>query len=697
MVRNSLFRRQVSWASAKGAGLRLEFLEDRTLLASVGVYDLQDPNQLSINPAILANPNVDGIALRAFWNNLEPADGVYDWSYLDQPLDQAVAAGKMVTLSTSAGIRTPDWVYAEGAAPFHYMDSSGTPQVIPIPWDSVYLARWEDFVRAFGTHYSANPAVVQVKLTGLNRDTNEVLLPRTTADTTNWQSVGYTSTRLDDAWKEIVETFAQAFPHQQLAIIIVPNGLPDIDDQGRIVSGAGEALIETLIHQGIDRYGAPVWVVQNSGLSDFYVSHEVQDVAGEVDTGYEMLWLVTNDAMYRMNNGVPIDWFQELQTAVVNGIAAGARYLDIYREDVVNPALQDVIASAHNELTNVCPCVPAGPVDALATARGSKVQLTWISHSVDEDGFAVERSDNTPDNYRVIATVTAPSFEDTRLPPGRYYYRVQAFNSQGDSPYSNMTHAVIGPASPFTDYSAGFPDPSDLQLNNGTAIIDTRLRLTDGGTNEARTAWTTSKVGVLSFSTSFILEDQNVQGSADGVTFAIQDKDPEQVGTYGGSLGYGGIGQSVAVMFNLYSGGSHQSTTLVLTDGNTDMTGAIDMGPSGIALGSNHPLLIHLEYDVTQFTPERDGFRYRERGLLPAGLHQPEHSADCGGRDRLRGLYRRDGGRNLHSGYCELVRSLFETASAGQSFQPQRLPPGDRGPAHLRDGHGPRCLQRHQG
>jgi hypothetical protein len=596
---NRLFRRQAPWVSVKGARLQIECLEDRTLLSSVGVYDLQDPNQLSINPAILANPNVDGIALRALWNNLEPADGVYDWSYFDKPLGQAVAAGKMVTLSTTAGIRTPDWVYAEGAAPFHYVDSSGTPQVIPIPWDPVYVAKWQDFVRAFGDRYASNPAVVQVKLTGLNRETNEVLLPRTTADTAHWQSVGYTSTRLDDAWQAIVETFAQAFPRQQLAIIIVPNGLPDIDSQGHIVSGAGEALIETLIHQGIDQYGGPVWVVQNSGLSDFYVSREVTDVADAVDTGYEMLWLVTNDTMYRMNNGVPIDWFTELQTAVVNGVAAKARYLDIYRQDIVNPALQDVITWAHNELTNACPCLPAGPVNAIATVSRSNVNLTWMSHSVDEDGFTVERSDNSTDQFRVIATVTSPSFTDTRVPPGSYYYRVQAFNSQGNSPYSNSTNAIIGHTSRFRDYSTGFSDTSDLQLNNGAGVFDTRLRLTDGSGSEARTAWTMTKVGVLGFSTSFILQDQ---GSADGITFAIQNEDPAAVGGYGGSLGYGGIGQSVAVMFNLYSGGTHQSTTLVLTDGNTDMTGAIDMGPSGIALGSNHPLFIHLEYAVAQLT-----------------------------------------------------------------------------------------------
>src|SRR5260370_15988267 len=39
-----------------------------------------------------------------------------------------------------------------------------------------------------------------------------------------------------------------------------------------------EALVRGLISQGIARYGAPQFVVQNSGLSDFYVSSEVLNV-----------------------------------------------------------------------------------------------------------------------------------------------------------------------------------------------------------------------------------------------------------------------------------------------------------------------------------------------------------------------------------------------------------------------------------
>jgi hypothetical protein len=91
-----------------------------------------------------------------------------------------------------------------------------------------------------------------------------------------------------------------------------------------------------------------------------------------VDTGYQMLWRVTDDPTYRMNQGVPVDPVTALQTAVDNGAAAGARYLEIYYADIVNPDLQDVIASAHDRLTNPGPrAASLGMTAAPAEAPGA--------------------------------------------------------------------------------------------------------------------------------------------------------------------------------------------------------------------------------------------------------------------------------------------------------------------------------------
>jgi hypothetical protein len=248
------------------------------------------------------------------------------------------------------------------------------------------------------------------------------------------------------------------------------------------------------------------------------------------------------------------------------------------------------------------PTAPPTPVAALATVTGSTVQVTWTQPPGSVIGYSIERSDNVPDRFQLVGYASTPSFTDPNLPPGNYYYRLQAYNSVNSSDYSNVSNANIGPITPFTDHSSGFASHADLQLNGGAAVVGTRLRLTDGGTGEARTAWTTARVSVASFHTSFFIVDQSGQGSADGLTFALQNNDPGRVGAGGGSLGYGGIGRSVAVMFDLYSGGNHESTTKVLINGSTDRTGALDMGPSSIILERNRPLRVDLEYDLAQLT-----------------------------------------------------------------------------------------------
>src|SRR5947209_8776574 len=143
--------------------LRVEELEPRRLLTStawagseaVGVYDLVAGNT-PVSAKALANPNVDGIALRSQWQTLEPADGVYDWSYFDGQIAAATAAGKSVSLSVTAGIFSPSWLYDEGAQAFTFVGrKSPDPQTIPVPYDPVFLEKWQAFVQAFGRRYDS--------------------------------------------------------------------------------------------------------------------------------------------------------------------------------------------------------------------------------------------------------------------------------------------------------------------------------------------------------------------------------------------------------------------------------------------------------------------------------------------------------------------------------------------------------------
>ena len=132
---------------------------------------------------------------------------------------------------------------------------------------------------------------------------------------------------------------------------------------------------------------------------------------------------------------------------------------------------------------------------------------------------------------------------------------------------SGMTNSAVATATYTIQSSGGGGSPSygsgftsaGLTLNGKAAINGTRLRLTDGGSGEASSAFFNTPVNVQSFTNDFSF--QLASATADGFTFTIQGNSPTALGPGGGGLGYGpshpggtpGIGKSVAVKFDLYS------------------------------------------------------------------------------------------------------------------------------------------------
>lgn len=153
---------------------------------------------------------------------------------------------------------------------------------------------------------------------------------------------------------------------------------------------------------------------------------------------------------------------------------------------------------------------------------------------------------------------------------------------------------VDATSAPAVDFSAGFT-ASGLSLNQ-SALSGTRLRLTDGGGAEARSAFFSTAVNVQSFTTDFTFQLTNP--SADGFTFVIQNNLASAVGSAGSGLGYQGIGKSVAVKFDLYnSAGEGPSSTGLYVNGAAPTMPATTL--TGVDLHSGHVLSAHLVYAGT--------------------------------------------------------------------------------------------------
>ena len=67
----------------------------------------------------------------------------------------------------------------------------------------------------------------------------------------------------------------------------------------------------------------------------------------------------------------------------------------------------------------------------------------------------------------------------------------------------------------------GFQRSHRLQFNGSTDLDDTRLQLTNGGVDQAGSAFFTTPMNIQSFTTDFTF--QLSDATADGITFTIQD------------------------------------------------------------------------------------------------------------------------------------------------------------------------------
>jgi hypothetical protein len=152
-------------------------------------------------------------------------------------------------------------------------------------------------------------------------------------------------------------------------------------------------------------------------------------------------------------------------------------------------------------------------------------------------------------------------------------------------------------------FGSGFT-PGSMVVNGNAAISGNALSLTTTSpTFQAGTAWFPTALNIQKFTTDFTFQLSPGSPTADGFTFAIQGNSTAAIGGTGGNLGYGTIGKSVAVKFDLYSNsGEGTDSTGLYMNGAEPAMPATDMTSSGVDLHSGHVFSVHVVYDGTNLT-----------------------------------------------------------------------------------------------
>ena len=139
---------------------------------------------------------------------------------------------------------------------------------------------------------------------------------------------------------------------------------------------------------------------------------------------------------------------------------------------------------------------------------------------------------------------------------------------------------------------------------------------------------------------------------ADGFTFTIQGNNPSALGVGGGDLGYGGIGNSVAIKFDYYdNAGEGDDSTGIFTDGQDPYVPAIDLTGTGVNISSGDVMNVTMNYNGSTLNVTITDTATLGFGLAVLQREHPERGRQL---DGIRRLHRRHGRADLDTGDPQL-------------------------------------------
>ncbi len=329
----------------------------------------------------LSVPGVDGVVLVFGWNGLEPSRQKFQWTTLDRWMTIATAAGKKVELSIRADYHTPSWLFqpAPGGGGARAIEFSFTrkptdvtclAETLAVPWDTSFQRQWGIMLDSVSAHLKSTgmyDAVVLLRLTGINKDSDELHLPAEatgapciTDAVTAWQAVGYRPSLLLQGWDSTTSAFKKSFPDKSfsVAIIAVTNPFPPIAEDGSIITG-------TIPNQNIDLLALASqkfpghFVIQNNSLyPGLPAQSETVQSAESLKT---MIAFQTNEELKGLGAAcggrgdtthcTDSTYLAELQTGIYPlgpSDSLRAQYIEVFAYNVnATPA---AILQAHNEL-----------------------------------------------------------------------------------------------------------------------------------------------------------------------------------------------------------------------------------------------------------------------------------------------------------------------------------------------------------
>jgi hypothetical protein len=289
------------------------------------VGTLKGRTKIAARIAASAAP-VAGISWRFSWSTLEPADGTYNWTPIDDAIQATKLVKKLVMIRVIAGMQSPTWVVS--ASPtisfpntvLHNPAAYPSRVIMPLPWGTNYLAKWAAFIKKFAQRYDGNPAIYSVQTSGTGL-IGDMYLPN--AIIPQWVAAGYTDAKLIDAAKSTLRYFESAFTITRTNL-----------DIAEPLSGYSHVL-DSVMQYVFAKYPSTVYVQQN-GLK----SKDTKYPKSSLRTFVRQAGASYGGSGYQMNGAITKDpSIGPARVAFQIAVDDHVSYVEIYEPDILNPAL----------------------------------------------------------------------------------------------------------------------------------------------------------------------------------------------------------------------------------------------------------------------------------------------------------------------------------------------------------------------
>lgn len=297
------------------------------------VFALLDPGETATSAAqFAAMPDVDGLAYRERWSKMEPSAGTYNWSTLDAIADVARQAGKQLTLHVAAD--SPTWLTNLGMQRYSYNDPILGTGSAPVPWDGIYLSRHATLMRALAEHVLARGDAALVSVVSIGAPVSEMSL-LTCANGMLGDSITYDRSRYLDAWASAISATDDAFsdPAFNHTHLVVSAPVTEICRP----DGDGSAFFAALMNETL---------AAHSRLGVFMADLNAQGSArlNQVGTNTQAMLALHFQTIWSYNNDPGNRFKGTLRDAVCYSRNQGARYVEIYKADLLSTADADKTA-----------------------------------------------------------------------------------------------------------------------------------------------------------------------------------------------------------------------------------------------------------------------------------------------------------------------------------------------------------------